>query len=258
VLPLVTDTCLAKWRCEASPAFIERLQAELARLHITPTEAMEWLHNGSAGRSSGGRTALRGWLYAVETGRTPDLDDSAETWGPEVPGKPFRQWMQPSPVAEEQRDRKLAQIARQVQSLHQTTQELFTLPALPSAPTPPQPEAAPAANPQPAPAPKRSTTRGEGRDKLIAALTKYHQYADGGCLTTEPVGNNELAKLAGVSPSTASAFFNNEFQGHTKYKALCRDAGRLAAALKLLNNEFAPHNLYGRRPAHEGDEGDLK
>jgi hypothetical protein len=100
---------------------------------------------------------------------------------------PLRQWIQPSPVAEEQRARKLAQIAWQVQSLHQTTQELFTLPVLPSAPAPPQLEAAPAPAPQPAPAQRRSTERGEGRLKLIAALTKQHQYADGGCLTTEPV-----------------------------------------------------------------------
>jgi len=92
---------------------------------------------------------------------------------------------------------------------------------------------------------KRSTERGEGRLKLIAALTKHHQYADGGCLNLEPVGCNELAKAAGVSPSTASAFFNDKFQGHTKYKALCRDAGKLTAALKLLNDEFAPYHLLG-------------
>jgi hypothetical protein len=95
------------------------------------------------------------------------------------------------------------------------------------------------------PAPKRSTERGEGRAKLIAALTKHHRYADGGCLNLDPIGNNELAKAAGVSPSTASAFFNDRFQGHTKYKALCRDAGKLAAALKLLNGEFSPHHLLG-------------
>jgi hypothetical protein len=83
---------------------------------------------------------------------------------------------------------------------------------------------------------KRSTERGEGRAKLIAALTKHHQYADGGCPNLEPIGNNELAKAAGVSPSTASTFFNNEFEGHTKYKALCRDSGLLVTALKLLNN----------------------
>jgi hypothetical protein len=92
---------------------------------------------------------------------------------------------------------------------------------------------------------KRSTERGEGRLKLIAALTKHHQYADGGCLNLEPVGCNELAKAAGVSPSTASAFFNDKFQGHTKYKALCRDAGKLTTALKLLNDEFAPYYLLG-------------
>lgn len=101
--------------------------------------------------------------------------------------------------------------------------------------------------------PKRSAERGKCQVKLIAALTKHHKYADGGCLNLEPIGNNELAKAAGVSASTASAFFNDKFQGHTKYKALCRDAGKLIAALKLLNNEFAPHNLYGRRPASKGD-----
>jgi hypothetical protein len=107
-----------------------------------------------------------------------------------------------------------------------------------------------------APARKRSTERGEGRAKLIAALTKHHQYADGGCLNLEPIGNNELAKAAGVWPSTASAFFNEKFQGHAKYKALCRDSGQLVIALKLLNNEFSPHDLYGRRPAVEDDRDD--
>src|SRR5262249_32651563 len=41
---------------------------------------------------------------------------------------------------------------------------------------------------------KRSTERGEGRAKLIAALTKHHQYANGGCLNLDHIGNNELAK----------------------------------------------------------------
>jgi hypothetical protein len=115
----------------------------------------------------------------------------------------------------------------------------------------PEKQGDPASADSTTPAPKRSTERGEGRAKLIPALTKHHQYADGGCLNLEPIGNNELAKAAGVSPSTASAFFNDKFKGHTKYKALCRDLGRLVAALKLLNDEFAPHHLYGRRPAGE-------
>jgi hypothetical protein len=115
---------------------------------------------------------------------------------------------------------------------------------------------APATGDAPAPRTKRSTERGEGRAKLIAALTKHHQYADGGCLNLEPIGNNELARLARVSESTASAFFKSEFKGLGKYRAICRDAGRLADSLKALNNEFSPHDLYGRRPADEDDRDD--
>lgn len=103
---------------------------------------------------------------------------------------------------------------------------------------------------------KRSTERGEGRAKLIAALTKHHKYADGGCLNLEPIGNNELARLAGVSESTASAFFNKQFDGHTKYRAICGDATRLVAAIKLLNQEFAPHHLFGSKPPDEGERDD--
>ena len=99
---------------------------------------------------------------------------------------------------------------------------------------------------------KRSTERGEGRAKLIAALTEHHKYADGGCLNLEPIGNNKLAKLAHVANSTASAFYRDEFEGHTKYRALCGDATRLVAALKLLNQEFSPHHLFGGEPPGEG------
>ena len=96
-----------------------------------------------------------------------------------------------------------------------------------------------------APATKRSTVRGEGRVKLIAALTKHHAYANGGCLNLEPIGDNQLARLADVRPSTASEFFKKEFKGHVKYRRLCGDAVKLAAAIKLLRGEFAPHALYG-------------
>jgi hypothetical protein len=106
------------------------------------------------------------------------------------------------------------------------------------------------------PAPKRSTERGEGRAKLIAALTKHHQYADGGCLNLEPISNNQLARLAGVAKRTASAFFKKEFDGHSKYRAGCADARRLGAALRLLNGEFAPHLLYGSNPPEKADRED--
>jgi hypothetical protein len=99
------------------------------------------------------------------------------------------------------------------------------------------------------PAPKRSTQRGEAREKLVAALTKHHQYADDSCLNLEPIGNNALARLAKVGKQTASHFFEKAFKGHRKYSAFCRsDAAGLVAALKLLNDEFAPHDLYGAKP----------
>jgi hypothetical protein len=95
---------------------------------------------------------------------------------------------------------------------------------------PPAEIAGEGSNPVPGPGQKRkrSTESGEGRSKLIAALTKHHQYADGSCLNLDPIGNNGLAKAADVSPSTASLFFRNEFHGHTKYKSYCRNADDLA------------------------------
>ncbi|MBX7168602.1 MAG: hypothetical protein K1X74_19860, partial [Pirellulales bacterium] len=100
---------------------------------------------------------------------------------------------------------------------------------------------------------KRSTERGEGRTKLIAALTKHHNYAEDGCLNLEPIGNNALARLAKVDQATASAFFKKQFQGHRKYKAICTNNETLVAALKLLNGEFTPHLLYGGRPPDEDE-----
>jgi hypothetical protein len=103
---------------------------------------------------------------------------------------------------------------------------------------------------------KRSTERGEGLVKLIAALSKHHKYADGSCLNLEPVGNNELARLAEVSESTASVFFNKQFGGHTAYRAICSDAARLIAALKLLNQDFSPHHLFGAKPPGDDERAD--
>ena len=102
--------------------------------------------------------------------------------------------------------------------------------------------------------PKRSTERGDGQAKLIAALTKHHKYADGGCLHLESVGNNELARLAEVSGSTASAFFKKQFGGHTKYRATCSDVSRLVAALKVLNQEYSPYQLFDANPPGEDEE----
>ena len=64
--------------------------------------------------------------------------------------------------------------------------------------------------------------------------------------------------MAEVDKSTASTFFNKEFNhgkkgGHGKYKVICRDVGRLADSLKALNDEFSPHDLYGLRPPGEDE-----
>ncbi len=109
---------------------------------------------------------------------------------------------------------------------------------------------------RPEPKSKRSTERGEGREKLIAAFTKHHKYANGGCLNLEPIGNNELARLADVAKRTASAFFKKEFRGHKKYQAMCKDLPRFVAALKALNGEFRPLDFYDARTPDEVNQGE--
>lgn len=104
--------------------------------------------------------------------------------------------------------------------------------------------------------PKRSTEKGEAKAKLIAALSKHHKYADGGCLNMEPIGNNKLARDATVDQATASAFFKKRFKSHGNYKALCRDNVRLVTALKMLNDEFSPFLLFGDKPPGKGQRDD--
>jgi hypothetical protein len=138
-------------------------------------------------------------------------------------------------------------------------------PAVSKAPVVPKPGDSPVSAPQPTPPAspisvqvkkKRSTEAGEARDKLIAALTRHHQYANGSCLNQDPIVCNELARKADVAESTASVFFKEGFKGHRKYRRLCRDRSKLIAALKILNDEFAPHLLYddNRSSENEPDE----
>jgi hypothetical protein len=98
---------------------------------------------------------------------------------------------------------------------------------------------------------KRSTEKGEGDAKLIPALTAHHKYAKDSVLNLDPIGCNELARLARVSPSTASGFFEKQFGGYAKYRLKCRDEAMLIPALKLLNREYAPLFLYGDAPPGE-------
>jgi hypothetical protein len=88
---------------------------------------------------------------------------------------------------------------------------------------------------------------------LIAALTKHHEYSNGSCLNLEPIGNNDLARLAGVAESTASDFFKEEFRGHAQYRNTCPNVTGLVMALKILNGEYSPHILYGTKPPREDE-----
>lgn len=106
---------------------------------------------------------------------------------------------------------------------------------------------------------KQSHNQDDAKDKLIAALTKHHKYADGSCLNTEPIGNNELARLAEVSNGTVSKFFKDKFEGYTNYKQYCRNTSTLIASLKLLNDEYSPYLFLGKGAARipaptEGDD----
>lgn len=101
---------------------------------------------------------------------------------------------------------------------------------------------------------KRSTVRGEAKDKLIAALTAHHDYFGGNCLNYEPIGSNQLAGAARVSKSTASRFLREWFGGFKEYRIMCREKTKLNAALRLVNNEFRPKELNTPRPNEIADQ----
>ena len=92
---------------------------------------------------------------------------------------------------------------------------------------------------------KLSTTGGDARGRLIAALSLHHKYEAGGicfsCLNHDPIGNNELAKLAKVDKSTASLFFKNSFggKGYSRYRQDCR-LDRMPFTLARLRGELPP------------------
>lgn len=95
---------------------------------------------------------------------------------------------------------------------------------------------------------KKSTQPGEAREKLIAALTLHHRYADGGILNSEPISNRALASKAGVAVSSVTNFMNWAFDkgqkgGRNRYLAACRDCARLSAHLRRLNGEMPDYHL---------------
>jgi hypothetical protein len=96
----------------------------------------------------------------------------------------------------------------------------------------------------PAPAPPRPRrgrpARGSpaGQQKVEAALLAHHRYENGSVLRWEPATIAALAKLAGVSTSTASRWLANIFgadkgEGYERYRAACQ-GGLLATVLTAL------------------------
>ncbi len=101
---------------------------------------------------------------------------------------------------------------------------------------------------------KRSTERGEAQTKLIATLTSHHRYRDGGCINLEPIGNNELARLADVGISSATRLFRKWFGTHGKYMGICRrNEAKLIDTIKAMNGDFVPSREpnYGAAPPAE-------
>lgn len=87
---------------------------------------------------------------------------------------------------------------------------------------------------------KRSTQKGEAKQKLISALVAHHKYDGVVCEKRDSVSVRELAEAAEVAPASASRFFQKQFPdgGHKRYKNLCiRDFRRVEQFLKLISGE---------------------
>ena len=91
---------------------------------------------------------------------------------------------------------------------------------------------------------KKSTSEKPARIKIIAFLTKHHEYANGSLLNQTPIGVNDLARKVPVSSGSASKFFKDKFGNYEVYKKACRDSRTLIVSLKSLNNEYTPKLLF--------------
>src|SRR5262249_11670970 len=95
---------------------------------------------------------------------------------------------------------------------------------------------------------RKSRGRGAARLLIIAAVTRLHEYANGGCGNFRPLGVRELADAADVSPDSVSEFFKKEFgdeDGHARYQRFCiTDSGRIVRWLKSLNEDYRTNPLF--------------
>jgi hypothetical protein len=109
---------------------------------------------------------------------------------------------------------------------------------------------------------KKSTNKGDGQIMTIAALSSYHEFDGDECPNLAPIGVNELARLAKVSSSTVSLFFQKRFaaehsasgEGRRKYREACRSSYTLSLEIKRIRDELIPTELWNSLPVDHGDD----
>ena len=114
------------------------------------------------------------------------------------------------------------------------------------------------ATPDTKPIVKRSTSKGEAREKIIGGLNAHHQYDNGSCLNTDPIQVGKFAEQIGVSKSVVSVFLKAEFgkPGYLNYQRACRDVANLASSLRILNGELTPKMLNNSLGNNDGNLAD--
>lgn len=109
---------------------------------------------------------------------------------------------------------------------------------------------------------KRSTIKGEAREKIIAGLTEHHGLDGDTCLNWEPIKVNEFADKNEVSSAAVSDFLRVEFadghkgEGYEKYRAACNDHWRLLGKLKAWNSHKRPGSLFMPLPKDFGHDNE--
>ncbi len=89
----------------------------------------------------------------------------------------------------------------------------------------------------------RKTARGEAQKAILAALTTHHKYSNGRCEVTEPIGVNELGRLAGQHKgSSASNYLKTNFNGKDGYIRECNN-GAIHSTIAMLNGELTATKL---------------
>ena len=101
--------------------------------------------------------------------------------------------------------------------------------------------------------PKVKHKQTDSEVKLVAALSRHHQYENGSIGEATPVGCRELGRLAEVSEKAASGFFKKSFGNHKRYTVICRQPEKLIASLKALNYEFTPKDFANARTPDDLD-----